>query len=1627
MITFTPDTDTWPASVPPLIDLIKAYPPLEHAHTLLLWDIDTLIKRMPTGGESDTDASTSAKAGAKAPAHHAAIPAGARWITVHPGGNKNAKGQPILVVPHPHKKGAYSVIGGAGGKLNYLKIRELKSDQDYKAEAGERHAAKKQLEQQRIAADKEAGIHTGKTAAKQEITAQTQAAQRQLIEHVARMAGWKEAETTFPAEKYQHLSTKAYAAMQAKHHAGLLKQARQFIDLHRQQTLADSDRRAEALGAIPLTASPDAPETLTVNDLDPVRPPDRGLGFNPDYRARAEAEAGGAEQLDMDVRTQRDDQATASGREPADPAAQQESAERRRDTAAELKAELEAQAPPPKPKVSLETAQLNTQQVIDLLAADKQLRNIEKQAREAKGKIDEAKTLDEAKAYNLTLGERPSGDEIVQDLKDQLKTGQTVAFLQRIEKAGSEDDLVRHVSAGAAAAANSVGLTLGGQALIDRSVIDVLGVSGAAQVIARQLHSQLSPEDLDDALAAMEAHHVETYTQRAEEAMSQADAWDELADIDSPDADSVTDGHGIAAVESLNRQRIEALAESRRVLGSALGEFEMNAAIIMALKEGRPDRNFEVSLGAVTPEAAIVQLRALGLAPEQFKLDKIGDQQFATVTAGGLDRIARPVDRDTLTRLRTAQDIIDGHQDEDNWLPSGVAKRPDLAMESQPGQAPKIAEPFAPAHADDVQRGLEDYIGGRTADGDAPADILADLLSLPMMEKAEAAGGTKDSYMAAVNRIAPSRDADNKLIRAEAHVEKFQALADQFVQRRYGNSRSPLHRQDMPLDDKTTDSLHRALSAHPAGVAGFKAIGDLTPQDQAALRQHFEKHVAKASTEAEVMKADLEKLDSNEPEKETEDMFGETSVNPAWQDWQNRRNDLAEQVNAATLDWGKYVKMMGGRKKAYATIQDLIRSDVCQTFADSYNTLNPQAPLKVGRQVVRGNLQHLDAIDPVAREARLSQERKLIDGLRNRSGGQYSAGSVVEKIEAARDQQEASAQSQMGFFGDPEPVADTPPEPLKTDERHTLGHVIEQRLAGLINTVGHNFKPGQAPVNLFNLSMSGKYKNQQRAVKLILENKRVALAQGVGSGKSVISLGAFAELHAQGKVKKGVFCVPSIVQEQMHGEALRFLEAGKFKWSSGTGATRDERIAALKDPENHFSITTHQSLRDDLLYLGAQHAGMTEAALARHLDTQSPAQRAAWMKDLLDKEGINADYLMIDEGHNLLNREGKENSAMANVLDALSANASHYVNATADPIKNDVSEAFSLLEKMNPGKYNNRAEFMRRYGPDTRAAKDGLRRELLQHLYPGRIDPGVAAQKIEQRIDMNPDQHQAIADLDKAAGQIKLARIQGKAHVEAAKKLAPQMFKDAPEDQHEAIAKEIAKSAGVLKNAAVKAIIDRHPGGAKQQAIHQIIADRKGKPGVIFCHSLDAVAQLTEQLKAKGHRVVSMTGADSAQVKAQKKAQFNPDSGEASADIMVTSDAGAVGMNAQRGQWLVQYDCPDTAMTHAQRGGRIHRLGQQNGVELIDLVANHPSEDAARKRLASKYELRETITSPYEGLDDTGLAHHLQQRRAERLPQPDAEPVEYDMFGDPIPRQAAPVAPQDDPEDNPNDDQGGLF
>lgn len=1485
------------------------------------------------------------------------------------------------MTPHPTHKGVWSVIGGAAGKLNYLKLRGLKEPGEYRARAAEQAKSKRALEKQQAQRDKELGIAAPKGEKRQQLLDQKREAQQQFIQTVAEKAGWKPADYQFDAEKYQDLSPDAYKKVLKDHQNAVMEKARDYVNLQRESLLADADKRATAISGLSIT--PVDPTDLTVDDLTRVKASDAGLGISHDYGERAAAKAGDAEKLQEEIQNKFpppiDDNPEGTEAKKAE-----------RDISAKaIQAEIKRITPPPVPQPDPHAADLDIQQTLDLLAAEKALKIKERETSKALKKLAGMEDVKEIQAYNIAAARLPDSDSVIQDLQDLARTEQTAKFLDMAHKAGEgvppEAALYRHISAGASNALSGVGLTVAGEALVDRSVIDVLGISGAARAMADRLRTSLPPEELEKVKTALEDYHVEHYSTLAREAMDKAQVWLDIAGK-TEGLDSVEDGAEIYITESLNAQRIEALAEARKILGTALGEFEMGAALNWAMQEGPTTIPHEVSLGKTSVADAYVRLRAIGLEPGDIDLQDIDGEVFASVTPEGMGRVSSPVDPATLQRQNNAMAIIDGQYDDPDWIPEGFAPRKDLNGIAEVGSVPKLAEPFDASAG--IEQGIQDYFGGRIADGDNPRDILADAMNNQWMETY--VGDQKEAFLAAMNTLLPpSRtrkamvDGVEKTVTESVPIETYRQTiekwGDDFVQRKYGESRQPFDKQDIPVDEVSTEAMHRALSAHPAGYAAFKPLGDLNSRDQQALRAHFQSFVARDQGEADALKKQIKELEAVEPEKESESMFGDIGTNPEWSAWKGKIDRAKQKLGEQSLTWDKYVTVMDGREKAYSALQDMIRSQVVDSFATTYNTLRKDAPLKVGRQNIREHLRHRDALDPAHRAQRLAEESSEAAKMRKRERGKFAEGGITAEREERRVATEGFHQAQVGMFGD-DPAEKS--APLGEHERYSLGHVAEQRLAAIASRVGAAFDAKQ-PVELRATSMAGRYINQQRAIKLIASNKRVALAQGVGSGKTSIGLGAFTHLHAEGKVKRGLFAVPSIVQGQFNSEALRLLDPNKgYQWHARPGSDREERIAALKDPANHFCVMTHQSLRDDIMHLAAQQEQVTTEDMTKKFMGMPTADRVKYMGDLLKKEGIDVQYLNVDEGHNLLNREGKQESIMAAIFDSISANTPYYVNATADPVKNDISEAHDLMKKMNPERYQDRGEFLRRYAPNTQSSKEALRREMLQHLYPGRIDPGVAAKRIEEHIELEPDQKASIARVEEAAAKVRLARMKGTVDVEHAKILSPEAFESADPKDYEKIAGEIAKYIGITKNQSILRAINNHPSSAKVQRVHELIKDRKGKPGVIFAHNLKSVEMLKERLEKEGHRVVVLTGADSSKKKNQIKRAFSPEGDEApTADILIASDAGAVGMNAQRGEWLIQYDCPETAMVHSQRNGRIHRLGQKNNVELIDMMTNHPTEIAARKRLAEKYELREVMTSPYEGLDDTGLAHFLHRRK----------------------------------------------
>lgn len=1490
-----------------------------------------------------------------------ALAAGERWITVHPPGHD--KGVAILITEHPD--GTATVIGGAGGSMNHLKLRGIKPQSEYRQALADKSKERREAKQAGTLADKANGTHEAKQAQRQQLKAEMTAQRKDFVATVAEAAGWTAQETQFDEAAHAELPPEVQDKARKDHEKELFSRAKKTVDLNRQRLVEDHEaREAAGLGELPLSS--DSADVLSAADLDPMPEKAPGLGFAPEYAARAQAQGLTATALKdatdalaapVDAQKAADKKATADG-------IQQE---------LDLFKAANPDVKPPNPKI-LEDAK----KAATMVRALKKLRLMEKAAREASAGIDAGAVVPESKAAILEVSDAQVEAAAAKQIEDDVRTVGTRSFLQEAEKLGGEPGLGGHVSLGAFNALNAFSMTVGGQSLIDRSVVDVLGVDGAASVLARQVANSLQSDELEHTRVAMGAYHQAHYEKTQTSVLDQAQEYhDAAAAIEIPDA---SNGFELAEAVALNAKRRDAIGEAKRIVGQAMGEMRANASLVSAMGSP-PIQSLDVSLGKQSAESAIVQLHAIGLEQGDFTLAPAGDNLVVTVHSSGLDRLAKPIDTEGMAIVKRNLDIASGKYDEEDWLPEGFARRPDLGMAAEPGVAPRLAKPFQPGA--DLAQSLQAYIGGRVADGDVLSDVLADVQSADFYQKA----GNNEAYRKALDAVAPLKGEDGKMRPIESLQERFEGYADSFVADNYGPNTSPLHRQSFAVDQHSVDALHRALAECPEGVGAFKPVGDLTPVDRMGLRSWWHKNIAKEDPAATAMREGLEAHVANEPEKSFEDMFGDVGTNPEWSEWNNKKNELSGQLNASSLNWSKYVDTMGSPTKAIEAVQDLVRSHVTQSFANTHNSLNPGSPLKLGKTTIRGAMDHLDAVDPAARAARQVKDKALVDALRERIGGKYASGSVADKLEAAKEEKAAFEQAQMGFFSTEELGGDlfgdapeaAKPLTLGSDERYTVGHAAEQKMAGMMAHVGENFHPGK-PSKIWQPSMNGKFIAQQRAIKHFEVNKRTALGYGAGSGKTGIMLGAYSHLQSKGKVKRAIYLVPSIVQGQFGGEALRFLEPGKFKWHAEPGASRDERIAAYKDPSNHFCVMTHQSFRDDMVHMGAQHAGITESDMTAKLNSQSPQERAAWSKAVMEKEGINFEASFVDEAHETVNRAGKDNSSLANVVDSVTDNTPYFAYASGDPIKNDASELQDVMAKMDRTRYGDRAEFMRKYGADAVSSGQALKREMARHVISNTISSGAKSTSSVVNLDLSAGQQSAMNDLDKNVSRSRLARMAGKIDVESAKAISPSMFEGVPEELHEKVAGVVQKSLGIIKNSAQQRIINAHPTSSKFDEIVKQAKARVGKQGVVFANRRESVAAITARLTAEGFNVVTITGSDSAKEKDAKRLAFNPESGKSSTDILVASDAAAVGMNLQSGQYLIQNDTPPTAKTHGQRRARIDRLGQKQDIDLIDLKANHPSEDKARDRLSKKYQLREFMLSPMDGIDDTGLAHFLHQR-----------------------------------------------
>src|SRR2546428_778602 len=165
---------------------------------------------------------------------------------------------------------------------------------------------------------------------------------------------------------------------------------------------------------------------------------------------------------------------------------------------------------------------------------------------------------------------------------------------------------------------------------------------------------------------------------------------------------------------------------------------------------------------------------------------------------------------------------------------------------------------------------------------------------------------------------------------------------------------------------------------------------------------------------------------------------------------------------------------------------------------------------------------------------------------------------------------------------------------------------------------------------------------------------------------------------------------------------------------------------------------------------------------------------------------------------------------------------------------------------------------------------------------------------------------------------------------------------------------------------------------------------------LIFTQYLRTLQYLQGVLEADGHRVAAYHGGLSPAAKDAAVRAFRGD-----ADIFLSTEAGGEGRNLQFSRTVVNYDLPWNPLRIEQRIGRVHRLGQEREVHVVNVWAEDTVEAYLIELLDRKIHMFELVVGeldlilgnlearrPFEDLMmDIWVLRQAEERRA-GLPRP---------------------------------------
>lgn len=338
------------------------------------------------------------------------------------------------------------------------------------------------------------------------------------------------------------------------------------------------------------------------------------------------------------------------------------------------------------------------------------------------------------------------------------------------------------------------------------------------------------------------------------------------------------------------------------------------------------------------------------------------------------------------------------------------------------------------------------------------------------------------------------------------------------------------------------------------------------------------------------------------------------------------------------------------------------------------------------------------------------------------------------------------------------------------------------------------------------------------------------------------------------------------------------------------------------------------------------------------------------------------DMLIVDEAHLLANPASKRRICVGRLR------ARWRLLLTATPVANKLTDLYSLIDLVTPGKLGTLREFEAEYVADPGVARvlrpdraqqlRGITRDVMCRTRRADTDITFVGRTVDTRsVEANDAEDALIADVTDY-----LRRLYRRAPTSKANRGAvireimalQQSLSSSPRAIEESLRKRAERRPE--ERGALLALADRcrEITSAKERLLLDTLAEIGDEPALIFTLRLDTAARLREVIRARGRSAECYVGALSRVEREEMVNRFN--NGEL--QTLIATDAGAEGLNLQQRCHVVfNYDLHWNPMRIEQRIGRVHRLGQPHDVSVYNFVLKDTVDDYVLKLLYQKINL----------------------------------------------------------------------